>query len=92
MPQFGPWLEQEQVVSSTTCEPGLVTAEVARSAPQRLPRLLDHAHMTDLEFEAWLCGLGALLPKREVGFTPVDQRGNLVLGVMAEPVTATAAG
>jgi peptidoglycan/xylan/chitin deacetylase (PgdA/CDA1 family) len=84
MPQFGPWLEHEGVVSSTTCEPGMATASADF---QRLPRLLDHAHMTDLEFEAWLTGLGALLPRREVGFTPVDRQGNLVLGAPAEPVT-----
>jgi peptidoglycan/xylan/chitin deacetylase (PgdA/CDA1 family) len=82
MPQFAAWLREEGVVSATTCAPGLASAG---SEPLALPRLLDHADMTPLEFEAWLSGIGALLPHRAVGFTPVDAQGNLVIGPQPRP-------
>jgi acetyltransferase-like isoleucine patch superfamily enzyme/peptidoglycan/xylan/chitin deacetylase (PgdA/CDA1 family) len=74
-PQFEQWLGAEGVVSATTCEPGIATRT---SNCLRLPRLLDHSGVTDVEFDAWLCGLGALLPNRPIGTTDVDPDGRLV--------------
>jgi hypothetical protein len=60
-PAFLPWLRAEGVVSATTCECGI--AEKA-SDPLLLPRLLDSRHISDVNFEGWLSGFSALLPKR----------------------------
>jgi peptidoglycan/xylan/chitin deacetylase (PgdA/CDA1 family) len=76
MPEFAAWLEAQGVTSATTCEPGMATAATSRF---ELPRLLDHSEMTDVEFEAWLSGIGALLPRRPIGFQPVDREGRLVI-------------
>lgn len=76
MPQFGPWLRAEGVQTATTCAPGIATST---SDPLQLPRLLDHSELTPIEFEAWLAGLGALLPRRPVGFAPVDTDGNVAV-------------
>jgi len=81
-PQFEQWLAAEGVVSATTCEPGLA-ARASHSL--RLPRLLDHSTITDVEFDAWLCGLGALLPHRPIGTTDVDRDGRLVIERMPAP-------
>jgi peptidoglycan/xylan/chitin deacetylase (PgdA/CDA1 family) len=81
-PQFEQWLGAEGIVSATTCEPGLATRA---SHSLRLPRLLDHSTITDVEFDAWLCGLGALLPHRPIGTTDVDRDGRLVIERIPEP-------
>jgi peptidoglycan/xylan/chitin deacetylase (PgdA/CDA1 family) len=56
--QFLPWLESENVVSATTCDPGLVTT---RTHPLLLPRFVDTSARSAIEFEGWLAGVGALL-------------------------------
>jgi peptidoglycan/xylan/chitin deacetylase (PgdA/CDA1 family) len=56
-----PWLAGAGVISATTCAPGLASS---RANPLQLPRLVDTAHLAPLEFEAWLGGVGALLPRR----------------------------
>jgi hypothetical protein len=35
--------------------------------------------MTNVEFDAWLCGIGAFLPGRSVETTEVDDVGRLVI-------------
>lgn len=52
--EFLPWLQEWGVKSATTCEPGL--AEAA-SEPLMLPRVLDGADTSTLDFESWLCGI-----------------------------------
>jgi peptidoglycan/xylan/chitin deacetylase (PgdA/CDA1 family) len=69
MPRFSTWLGEEGLLSATTTEPGIASARLDRF---RLPRLLDHSEMTPIEFDAWLCGLGALLPRRPVGSHAVE--------------------
>ena len=75
-PQFERWLAAEGVLSATTCEPGIASRA---SNPFRLPRLLDHSTLTAVEFDAWLCGLGAMLPHRPIGNQDVDSEGRLVI-------------
>lgn len=75
-PAFAQWLEEEGVYSATTTEPGIASP---RSDRYRLPRLLDHSELTPIEFDAWLTGLGALLPHRALGSHSVDQKGRLAV-------------
>lgn len=56
-----PWLQSEQVVSATTCDPGLVTAHSARLL---LPRFVDTQGVSTVNFEGWLSGAASLLPGR----------------------------
>jgi peptidoglycan/xylan/chitin deacetylase (PgdA/CDA1 family) len=55
-PEFLPWLKELGVKSATTCRRGL-----AESTSQllMLPRFLDHADTSVLDFESWLCGVRA---------------------------------
>lgn len=60
-PEFLPWLAEESIASATTCEPGIASP---RSNPLLLPRLVDHGGLNVVEFEGWLCGFSAFLPRR----------------------------
>ncbi len=60
-PEFLPWLAEESIASATTCEPGLASP---KTNPLLLPRLVDHCALQDVEFEGWLCGCSAFLPRR----------------------------
>jgi len=55
------WLSEFGVRSATTCDTGLVNS---RSNLMCLPRFIDTTQISNLEFEAWLCGLRELLPRR----------------------------
>lgn len=58
---FLPWLEEAGIVSATTCDVGFATHQ---SHPLLLPRLLDTSGLSDIEFEGWLTGVSATLPRR----------------------------
>ena len=58
---FLPWLREAEVVSSTTCESGLASST---SNPLLLPRLVDVSSLSAIEFEGWLTGVSAALPRR----------------------------
>jgi len=58
---FLPWLRESGVVSATTCETGFASAS---SNPLLLPRLLDNMQLSSIEFESWLTGVSAALPRR----------------------------
>lgn len=58
---FLPWLAEAGVRTATTCETGYATRE---SEPLLLPRLLDVSSLSELEFEGWLTGISAALPRR----------------------------
>ena len=59
--EFPVFLKEYGMLSATTCRRGLCTA---RTDPMLLPRLVDSADISDLEFRAWLEGTPDLLPKR----------------------------
>jgi peptidoglycan/xylan/chitin deacetylase (PgdA/CDA1 family) len=54
-----PWLAEQGVRSATTCEPGLASAA---SAPLLLPRYVDTSRVHPIEFQAWVAGVGSILP------------------------------
>lgn len=58
---FLPWLAEAGVRTATTCEVGYATRE---SEPLLLPRLLDVSSLSGVEFEAWLSGVAAVVPRR----------------------------
>ncbi|MEJ7699144.1 MAG: polysaccharide deacetylase family protein [Pyrinomonadaceae bacterium] len=60
-PLFFAWMEAENVVSATTCETALSTAE---TNPFLLPRLVDTCSLSEVEFEGWLAGISQYLPQR----------------------------
>ncbi len=60
-PAFLPWLKDAGVVSATTCELGLASPS---SNPLLLPRLVDVTSLSSIEFESWLTGVSAALPRR----------------------------
>jgi len=62
-PAFLPWLTESGIVSATTCEPGFASVD---SHKLLLPRLLDNSALAPIEFESWLTGVSAALPRRRV--------------------------
>jgi peptidoglycan/xylan/chitin deacetylase (PgdA/CDA1 family) len=56
-----PWLEEAGVQTATTCEVGLASRA---SNPLLLPRLLDTSSLSPVEFEGWLTGVAAAMPRR----------------------------
>lgn len=56
-----PWLEEMKITTATTCDPGLATHN---SNPMLLPRLVDTTPLSPIEFEGWLTGVSAALPRR----------------------------
>jgi peptidoglycan/xylan/chitin deacetylase (PgdA/CDA1 family) len=59
--RFLPWLKEAGVISATTCELGFASTS---SNQLLLPRFLDNATLSSIEFESWLTGLSAALPRR----------------------------
>ena len=59
--EFLPWLRAEHVASATTCDLGMADRTCE---PLLLPRLVDSSIVTDVDFEAWLSGVSAFLPRR----------------------------
>lgn len=62
-PAFLPWLTEAGIVSATTCDPGFASAASNRFL---LPRVLDNPALSPIEFESWLTGVSAALPRRRV--------------------------
>jgi peptidoglycan/xylan/chitin deacetylase (PgdA/CDA1 family) len=60
-PELLPWLRSLGVRSATTCEPGLASPD---HDPLLTPRFLDHSNVSVVEFEAWVSGVGSVLPRR----------------------------
>jgi peptidoglycan/xylan/chitin deacetylase (PgdA/CDA1 family) len=60
-PELLPWLRRLGVRSATTCVPQVATRS---TDPLLLPRFVDSTAATMVEFEAWLSGVAAIVPKR----------------------------
>lgn len=60
-PMFLPWLRAEGVSTGTTCLAGFATRE---TEPLLLPRMLDSSSLSNAEFEGWVSGFSAFLPRR----------------------------
>jgi peptidoglycan/xylan/chitin deacetylase (PgdA/CDA1 family) len=58
---FLPWLRETGVVSATTCDAGFASRISDRLL---LPRFLDNNTLSSIEFESWLTGVSAALPRR----------------------------
>jgi peptidoglycan/xylan/chitin deacetylase (PgdA/CDA1 family) len=67
---FLPWLKEAGVLSATTCERGFANPA---TMPLLLPRGVDVSGATELEFESWLCGIGALVSRRVFGLRSADR-------------------
>lgn len=61
---FLPWLQESGVASATTCETGFASSI---SNPLLMPRMLDNPQLSSIEFESWLTGVSAALPRRRKG-------------------------
>ncbi|HKQ75642.1 MAG TPA: polysaccharide deacetylase family protein [Blastocatellia bacterium] len=55
------WLKEMKISTATTCDPGLASQN---SNPMLLPRLVDTTLLSPIEFEGWLTGVSAALPRR----------------------------
>lgn len=66
-PAFIAWLKEAAVTSATTCRVGIASPQ---DDPLLLPRLVDTTELTPLEFEGWLTGVSAFLPRRRGTSTP----------------------
>ncbi|HEY3582289.1 MAG TPA: polysaccharide deacetylase family protein [Pyrinomonadaceae bacterium] len=60
-PCYTPWLGDFEVLSATTCEPGLATKQ---TDPYKLPRLIDTSSLSLLELEGWISGFSKFLPRK----------------------------
>jgi peptidoglycan/xylan/chitin deacetylase (PgdA/CDA1 family) len=69
-PGFLPWLREFGVESATTCDQQYSSRD---TNPLLLPRLLDQFLLSEAEFEAWLTGFMAYMPKRKI--THLDLSG-----------------
>lgn len=65
--EFLGWLAADGIVSATTCDTGLATAE---SNPLLLPRFVDTCGRSDLEFESWVNGIGDFLSTHKPAHMP----------------------
>ena len=61
-PEFPSWLRERGVTSATTCDTGIASP---KSNPLLLPRLLD-TNLPNEEFDLWLTGFAAFIPRRTV--------------------------
>jgi peptidoglycan/xylan/chitin deacetylase (PgdA/CDA1 family) len=60
-PSFLPWLDEVGIVSATTCDPGLASRN---SSHLLLPRFIDTSLQSSIEFEGWLTGVSASIPRK----------------------------
>lgn len=60
-PAFLPWLLESGIISATTCDIGFASPT---SNALLLPRVLDNPQLSSIEFESWLTGISAALPRR----------------------------
>src|SRR4029453_15669980 len=80
-PAHLPWLEEAQVESATTCDPGM---NRRGDSPLTLRRFLDSAETSQIEFEAELSGFSELL-RRGRPLLPRMRGGTGAPGVPVPP-------
>jgi len=59
--RFLPWLDEAGIISATTCDTGFASPASNRLL---LPRVIDTSALSAIEFEGWLTGVSAALPRR----------------------------
>ena len=59
--RFLPWLDEAGIISATTCDTGFASPASNRLL---LPRVIDTSALSAIEFESWLTGVSAALPRR----------------------------
>jgi peptidoglycan/xylan/chitin deacetylase (PgdA/CDA1 family) len=59
---FIPWLNDLEIVSATTCDPGLASRDTHQLF---LPRFVDTSMQSMIEFEGWVTGISSALPHRQ---------------------------
>jgi peptidoglycan/xylan/chitin deacetylase (PgdA/CDA1 family) len=64
-PEFLQWLSEADILSATTCDPGLADSG---TNPRLLPRLVDHEGLSPIEFEAWLAGAASITARKAVAY------------------------
>lgn len=65
-PKFISWLQESDVQSAATSQPDFCDRKAELLL---LPRLLDQASISDDEFESWVTGFAAMMPRRAVQFS-----------------------
>jgi peptidoglycan/xylan/chitin deacetylase (PgdA/CDA1 family) len=72
------WLEEMNITTATTCDPGLATIS---SNPMLLPRLVDTNTLSPIEFEGWVTGVSSAFPSRRrtynLGISEHEMRTNI---------------
>jgi len=65
-PEFPGWLNEQQVISATTCKSGLASPD---DNPLLLPRVVDSCGLNEHEFESWVSGVSEAMavPMRTLG-------------------------
>ena len=77
-----PWLTAAGFTTATTCEPGFNYSD---TPPLALRRFLDGEHISDLEFEAELCGYKELLRRVRTGLRRTLRRRSIAAPRSDEP-------
>jgi peptidoglycan/xylan/chitin deacetylase (PgdA/CDA1 family) len=75
--EFLPWLDNQGVISATTCEAGLASP---RDNHLLLPRLVDTSTQTSMEFDSWLSGVGAFIHPRRRRYKVVPPPASRTVG------------
>jgi len=60
---YDQWLDDFEVTSATTCEPGLATNASNR---YKLPRLVVTSSLQPIELEGWISGFSKFLPRKPI--------------------------
>ncbi|HMQ03370.1 MAG TPA: polysaccharide deacetylase family protein [Pyrinomonadaceae bacterium] len=82
---FFSWLKKNGIRSATTCDSGLVSRSTNM---MQIPRLIDTATLSEIEFEGWITGAASLLPRRKLVRINVPAVMNLIPLTQLDEVAA----